>query len=352
MNVKLNELQEKWGEEWLASSRRAILFLSCRAGKTRVALDIARKRGAKRLLVAFPRNDIQASWEKEIELMGMDVEVEYTTFLSLHKCQGEYDLRIYDEIHEASNNVLDVMSVKGEVIALSGTMTNTTEGNILKKTGLYVCSRYTIEEAVADGVICDYEINVHRIALDTKTPYIKTKKGLVTEKRSFDNISYVLSGMKGKQRKFMELKLISILKNSLAKEEYTKDLIDIYRGERLLIFCGLTDMADRLGVPVYHSKKKEQETFDSFCRGDIPHMACVKMLQAGITIKPIQRILLNYASGASESTAQMICRALGREYDAPEKKATIDLLTINEAFDRQRVETALNFFEKSKINYV
>lgn len=356
MNPILDRLQEGWKEEWLSSSRRAILFLSCRSGKTSVALNIIKELGGK-VLVCFPRNDIEVGWKKEMYRLGVgEGNIAFTTFLSMGKYLDEgWDLIIIDEIHELSNKGMETLLEFGSrvsILGLTGTMTNTTEGGLLKKTGLYVCSRYTIEEAVKDGVICDYEINVHSIKLDDIVPYIKTKRGLITEKKSFDNIHYILSKMKGKQKRFIELKLINILKNSLAKEGYTKGLIDTYRGERLLIFCGLTNMADRMGVPVYHSKKKEQEIFDGFCIGSIPHMACVKMLQAGITIKPINRAIINYTSGASETCCQMICRTLGKETFSPDKKAVIEFLTIDEPFDRMRASTALNMFEQGKINYI
>ncbi len=111
-------------------------------------------------------------------------------------------------------------------------------------------------------------------------------------------------------------------------------------------------MADRQGIPVYHSKKKEQEIFDGFCRGDVQQLACCEMLAAGITILPINRGILAYVSGASEQAAQKICRMLGKEVFNPNKKAIIDLIDFDESFSRIRTATALNMFDNTKINYI
>lgn len=330
------QLQNKFVEDWLNSSRRAILKLAPRFGKTRCALLIVQKLNAKKILVVYPRKDIQSSWEKEITLLRINVEVHYTTYRSLHKRVENYDLTIYDEQHEASdNNLEEIAQRKGDCIGLTGTMTRTTERNILEKTGIYVCSEYSIEEGVGDGVICDYEINVHKIPL------------IGTERARFSSIIRRMQKAKGTYQNMLKLQAIGILQKSQSKIEYTKKLIKEHENERLLIFCGQTEVADQLGVDVYHSKKREKELFDKFCDGEGKHMACVKLLQAGITIKPINRAIINYTSGASEDCAQKICRLLGKEmYD---KKAYIEFLSIDEEFDQQRVKTALQFFDKNKI---
>ncbi len=341
----INELQEKWRKEWLSSSRRAILFLSPRVGKCRIALKIKEELKALNVLIIIPRNDIRGSWEDELGKLGMcDFGIQFTTFRSLEKhIRGKWDLIIWDEIQEGSDKLLEALSKFTQsipIIGLTGTMTHSTEANILKKTGLYVCSRYTIEEAVRDGVICDYEINVHKIPL------------IGEEKTKFEKLYNRYKWAKGSFKNLVSLQLIGMLQKSPSKLSYTKELIQKYSNERLLIFCGQTEIADQLGVPVYHSKQREKQIFDDFCEGKGDHLACVKLIQAGITIKPINRGIINYNSGASEDCAQKICRFLGKELYSPDKKAHIEFLCINHPFSMWRVETALNMFEQSKINYI
>lgn len=286
-------------------------------------------------MIVVPRNDIISSWEKEKELLGVDVEMVFSTYRSLNKHKN-YPLEVYDEIHEASDNNLEEISGReGDCIGLTGTMTRGTENNILEKTGIYVCSEYSISEGVEDGVICDYEIRIHKVSL------------IGTEKLQFKSLMYRMEKATGTYQNLLKLQAIGILQKSNSKIQYTKKLIEEYKEERLLIFCGQTIVADSLGIPVYHSKKKERKIFDDFCEGIGKHLACVKLLQAGITIKPINRAIINYTSGASEDCAQKICRLLGKEMY--EKKAYIEFLSVDEEFDQQRVKTALQFFDKNKI---
>lgn len=338
---KREELQDRFVNEWLESSRRCILKVAPRTGKTRCALKIAKKLGVKKILVVYPRKDIQVSWESEIELLNLGIVTTFSTYKSLHKISNDYELTICDEQHEAGPKGLEeVGKRKGNIIGLSGSITKGMENKILEATGMYICSEYSIEEGVRDGVICDYEINVHKIKL------------LKEEKKRFNSLYYRYNKAKGPYQNMLKLQIIGMLQSCKTKEEYTKQLIKKYEDERLLIFCGQTDMADRLGIPVYHSKSKEREIFEAFCKGEGKHLACVKLIQAGITILPINRGIINYTSGASMDSCQKICRFLGKELYAPDKKAIIEFLSIDEEFDQSRVRTALMFFDTNKINYI
>jgi len=334
------QLQKKFVEDWLNSSRRTILKVAPRVGKCKISLEIAKRLGVRKMLVVFPRNDIQSSWENEKIKWGYDIELVFTTYKSLHKHTENYELRAYDELHEASEaNLIEIDKNKDQAIGLSGSMTKTTESKILEATGMYVCSEYSIAQAVEDGIICDYEINVHKLKL------------IPEDKRKFNSLHFRWEKAKGAYKRMLELQIISFLQTCKTKELYTKELIKKYADERILVFCGQTDMADRLGIPVYHSKNKEKQIFDDFCQGKGQHLACCQLIQAGITILPINRGIINYTSGSSENSAQKICRFLGKELYAPDKKAIIDFLAIDEPFSMQRTKTALLFFDESKIIY-
>lgn len=359
MNIR-EELQEKAKNLFVKSNRKEILYLACRFGKTSVALKIAEDIGYERVVVSMPRLDIKNGWLSEIERLDYKGEVIFTTFLSLHKHleSNKKQLIIIDECQEFSDRAMDVLQpfvAPNDILALSGTLTNSTQAKWAQKLGITVCYQYLIDEAVKDGVICDYSINIHKIPLDNRRAYIKTKGKYVTEKRYFDSLEHAIKVLKEKKKpwKFLELKIISLLQNSISKLDYTKKLLKQYKDERVLVFCGLTSIADSLGIPSYHSKSKSDEEFLKFCNGEeINQMATVRMAEAGITVRPINRVILNYSSGASESFAQKCSRVLGLEWDNPDKKAHIDLVTTNEPFDLQRVNTATQFFDKSKTNYI
>ena len=120
-----------------------------------------------------------------------------------------------------------------------------------------------------------------------------------------------------------------------------------------MVFCGVTQVADSLGIPVYHSKAREKDLFLDFCvgGGNVNQLATIKMMQAGITINPINKGIINYMSGNPEDSAQKICRFLGLEYNNPDKKAEIHIVSSNEDFEISRLKTGLAFFDQSKIKW-
>lgn len=350
------EIQIQSVEHFLDGCKKSILLVAPRVGKIRISLEIIEREKAKHILVVYPRNDIQKGWLDEIELLEKQhLQVEYSTAHSLKKLIGRhYDYIILDEIHEFSDAQLDVADKLIEstpTIALTGTATATTLKNIEKRTGLSPCFEYTIEEAVRDGILCDYEINVYLVELDDKTPMYESKKGKKYTEKRWMGISEFLR-KKTKNYAFFDNKIIGIIQNSVAKLRKTKAVLRDSGDERVLVFCGTTKIADSLDIPVYHSGNKDGETLRQFCEGEIPKVATCKMFQAGIKIIPIHRALFNFVTGAPEETAQKISRVLAIEWLSPNKKALIDIIISNTAHEKSRISTTLNFFDKTKVKWI
>lgn len=353
-----DELQDEAADAWIDSdTRRGIVYACPRFGKTFVAVKVMKKLGIKKATVCFPRTDIQAGWEDTFDVLDYHIDITYITFTSLsklHLAPGE--LLILDEPHELSDNQIFKIEYPcdtHEVLALTGTMTLSTEQKLYNKLGLEVFYRYGIENGVRDGVLADYNIFVHKIPLDKIIKIYKSNT--ISEKKYYDNINYIRESYKNKKNfisaMFMEMKLKSIVQGSISKLYVTLDMLQKWKDERVLVFCGLTSIADRLNIPAYHSKNKEKGLLDDFCKGIGKHLVTIQMMKAGITIKPIHKGIINYTSGASEDAAQKISRFLGIEYDNPDKKAEIHFLVTDEEYALTRAKTALLFFDPKKIHW-
>lgn len=347
-------LQKDAASKWV---NKGIYMCAPRFGKVKMSFEICNINNFNNILVLAPRQDIFEGWKNDKIKFNFWPSITYSTFRSSDKVKGDYDCYIIDEIHEASDNELDKINrliQNKKSFGLTGSATNKTRDNIYNKTGMYSCYEYPISKAVEGGILADYEINIHTVELDNKVCYIPTKKGKITEKWRAEQLNWVISNLKEKKKPyfFMELKLMSLLQNSIAKKEKTIELLKLYKDERVLVFCGTSNIADNLGIPAYHSKSNEKDTLKKFCNGEGLHMATIKMMQSGITVLPINRGILNYASGSPEPTTQQICRFLGYEYMNPDKKAYLDILTTNTPYDKQRIKTALLFMDESKIHYL
>lgn len=332
---------------------KSIVFACPRFGKIKVAIDILKTFGEANPMIFAPRNDIEKGWKEDFEKFGVQGGYEFRTFAAIKKIKFfSHRFVIIDEPHEMSINQQKLLAphLKGKkVLGLTGTMTNKTRQELYDNLNLDVCYSYSIDQGVSEGILADYTMYLHKVPLEDTKAVTITKSGKVyTEKGMFNLQKFLQENAHNKQ--FFNLKMINMLQNSEAKRLKTVELLEKSKSERTLVFCGVTKVADNLGIPVYHSKSKERVIFKDFCegRGD-NHLATIKMMQAGVTISPIKKGIINYTSGNPEDAAQKICRFLGFEYNNPLKRAEIHIISSDEPFELTRMKTALAFFNETKI---
>ena len=353
-----DQRQLEFADRWIRNGKFGILNLCPRFGKIRTTINIMNKMKPVEVLIAYPDNKIKESWQKDFEICNYTNSfITYTTHLSLHKYQDyKYDLVVIDEIHllseaqiEATKGLLENNDV---VLGLTGTLSKRTEETLADELEMIVVAHYPIETAIKEGVIVDYQITVVKVPLDDVV--INDYKGKKrTEKKQFDSYGWVIDSLErqGKNTMFLRLARMRIIQSSLAKTKVTKALLAKYKDERILVFCGTTKIADSLGIPSHHSKSKDDETFTGFAEGEGNHMAVVKIGNTGVTYKPLNRVIINYFDSNGENLAQKINRCMAMEYDTPDKKAHIYIISSNEDVELKWLKKALEFFDKSKISY-
>lgn len=368
MSIEIrNQRQQELAQQWIDSGKFGIICAAPRFGKCRTSINIIKKVKPRNILIAYPDNKIKDSWLADFEELGQDdSNVTYTTHLSLKKyVEEEYDLIIIDEIHLLSEAQIkavrelltnhDKVTCKhqGHVLGLTGTLSSWTEKTLRDELSLSVVAEYPMEKAVEEGVIVDYEIIVTRVPLDNVQQQ-NFKGKLRTEKKQFDALSWAIdqSERSGKNTMFLRLARMRIIQNSIAKKEQTKRILQTFKDERILVFCGVTSIADSLGIPSYHSKKNEKEMFEEFASGKGNHMAVVKIGNTGVTYKPLNKVIINYFDSNAENLAQKINRCMAMEYNNPDKKAIIYIICSNEIVEQRWLHKALEFFDKNKIKFV
>ena len=361
-----DQRQKEFAKKWLDNGKFGILNLCPRFGKIFTTINILEELKPKSVLIAYPDNKIKDSWKTDFKKRGYDdSHVTYTTHLSIKKhLEESFDLIVLDEIHllseaqiEATKEMIDkhmeFSHIGGHVLGLTGTLSRWTEETLAQELDLMVIAHYPIEQAIEEGVIVDYEITVIRVPLDNKRKQ-KYKTGNRTEKKQFDAYGYVIDSLErqGKSTMFLRLARMRIIQNSIAKLEKTRELLKKHKDERVLVFCGVTKIADQLGIPSYHSKKEEKEIFQRFVEGKGKHLAVVKIGNTGVTYKPLNRVIINYFDSNGENLAQKINRCMAMEYDNPDKKALIYIVSSDEIVELRWLGKALEFFDKDKIKYI
>jgi hypothetical protein len=355
-----DQRQAEFAKAWKDKGEYGILYLCPRFGKIRTSINILKEfpKDAE-VLIAYPDNKIKQSWLDDFEALGYNNDnVSFTTHLSLKKYVDKlFDLIIIDEIHLLSEAQIDVcqelLTDNKKVLGLTGTLAKDTKNALSDYLAMNVVAEYPLEKAIEEGIIVDYEITVVTTPLDTiaKQNYGGKEK---TEKQQYDNYTWVINKMQSEHRDTMFLRLarMRLIQSSLAKTNLTKKLISKHQDERMLIFCGVTKVADALGIPSYHSKSSEKQLFNDFAEGKGNHMAVVKIGNTGVTYKPLNRVVINYFDSNSENLAQKIQRCTAMEYNNPEKNAQIYIISSNEQVELKWLQKALEFFDRNKIKFV
>jgi superfamily II DNA or RNA helicase len=352
--------QAEFAETWLNHGKFGILNLCPRFGKIRTTINILNELKPNNMLIAYPDNKIKQSWIDEFELMNYKHDnITYTTHRSIEKHIGEYDFIVIDEIHllsEAQTNTCkELIEPNDNVLGLTGTLSKWTKKELVYTLGMSVIAEYPIHKAIEEGVIADYQITVVKVPLDNIVMQEYTKKKIrKTELQQYKYISGTIRKMmySGGNSMFARLARMRIIQNSLSKQNMTKLILNKYKDERILVFCGITKIADALGIPSHHSKSKDKEAFAKFAEGEGNHMAVVKIGNTGVTYKPLNKVIINYFDSNAENLAQKINRCMAMEYDTPDKKSQIYIISSNESVELKWLEKALEFFDKTKVKYV
>lgn len=353
-----NRLQSEFADKWI-KTMRGILYLTPRFGKIYTTINILERieQGIE-ILIAYPDIQIKESWEKDFITRGFDSSnVTYTTHMSLKKYVGKkFGMIIIDEIHLLSPAqrmaLSDIQDNNLVVLGLTGTLMDKTEKILHEELCLSVVAEYSLAQGIRDKIIPDYEINIVNTPLDD-TRLKQYSKGMKTDKKHFNDLNFVIKKMdkEGRNAQFMRLHRLRLIQKSYAKVLKTRHILQKYSEERILVFCGLVEVAESLGIPAYHGKVKNKQIFQDFVDGKTKHLAVVKIGNSGVTYAKLGRIIINYFDSNAENLAQKINRAMNMEFDNPEKIAKIVILSSMEEVELNWLRKALEFFDPAKIKY-
>ena len=363
-------IQKQFAEEFVSNGTRGIAYLCPRFGKIKFTLYCITPKD--KVLIVYPETNIKQAWVTDLKKWKFNSKnIAYSTTRSFSKIKTVYDVLVLDEIHTLSEKQVEDVAAYikkfdiKKVIGLSGTISSDTEQMLLEKLKLPITVRYSIEQAIIDKVISDYRIEVVTVPLRTvkdqeivwNSPQGK-KTFMVSEKGSFDRLTQKIAQtqfdtyVNYKNLKMMRLQRMMIIKKSQAKSDATKQLLAKFISKRVLVFTGLTEVADKLGIPSYHSKKEDEVIKDKFLAGKIDKLAIVNKLNTGVTFNALDTAIVNFFDSNSENMAQKISRITCFDYNNEDKCAHIIIVSSNEPQELQWLNKALSFFEPSKIKYL
>lgn len=354
-----NQIQQQATQKIHLHNFRGIINVAPRVGKSKIVCDaINIFKVPQTILITVPYNSIQESWTTELNKWGVNIPIAIINQRSLAKESdlNMYDIIICDEVHTLSNAQIAILQeFNGPILGVSGSISKETEKQLRQELGLKTIFKYTLEEAVKDGIVANYEINLVPVTLDNKDKYIDAGNKTTTFKTTeYLNYQYLTEQFNKFKRaawnnpKMNAVKMqyaskrANLIYNSKTKLEAVSKIIAKF--DRCLIFTARTEIADQLGSG-YHSKSTP-EVLESFMSGTINKLAVCEMTNMGITFPNLKVGIFHQMKSSEESAIQKVMRMCNMEDDAI---AQIFITYYANTVDEEWIKKALEGLDPDKI---
>lgn len=339
---------------------RGLVLASVRSGKTRILLTAIREMSNNDLdttiLVSTPQVDIMHSWKDECEKLNYYPKIEYCNFKSLHKVQdNKYDFVVMDEAHTIPpDNTLPIVSkiVKNndKVILASGTYSDETLLNLKFSTGLRQIVNYSTDDAIKDGIVNDFKVEVHIFKLDnTKSvQFGGLKKWYSTDYKECKRMSKKVDNSFGKDKMIAALFRMKMINSCQSLIKVVKKWIEDNPDKRFILFTGDEKVGKNYNIPMFNSKSKNNDVLKDFQEYRSNSLCLIKKGGTGVTYEGLDTILITDINSNSETLEQRCGRSLLFEEG---KESVIHIFCSIEDFQIRWLESSLKSINPDRINY-
>lgn len=354
LNVQLKAVQS------LSQNFQGIIDVAPRVGKTKIAIDLLKLYKGS-YVVLLPDSTIRGSWLAECTKWNFTVP-EIHLFASIKKVTNP-QLILIDEIHALSDNQIALVKeiqqrTNCTIVGMTGSLNEDVEENLYTELKISKVYTYSIEEAIQDRIIADYEIYVHKIPLDNLKRTYNYKTKLLTEKEYYKQLTSLFEFFRRESRKKPELdavkmqfasKRATMLYESESKVKAVQKLLAKLKKEKVLIFTTRIGVAEQLASETYHGKSTSDVYYQSFKTSKDGHLAVVKLANAGVTFNGLKVGVIHQLQSNDMTAIQRILRMMN--YDKG-KVAQIHIFVYEGTVDEDWVKKALNQFDETKIQYL
>ena len=339
---------------------RGIVLASVRSGKTRQLLTAIREISDNDLniniLVGYPNVDIKNSWISECEKLDYYPKITYSTFKSLHKVQdNKYDFVVMDEAHSIPpDNTLPIVAkiVKNndKVILASGTYSEETLLNLKFSTGLQQIVNYSTDDAIKDGIVNDFKVEVHLFKLDnTKSvQFGGLKKWYSTDYKECQRMSKKVDNSFGQEKMVAALFRMKMINSCQSLVRNVQQWIKDNPDKRFILFTGDEKVGMNYNIPMFNSKSKNNDVLKDFQEYRSNSLCLIKKGGTGVTYEGLDTILITDINSNSETLEQRCGRSLLFEEG---KESTVHIFCSTEQFQINWLENSLKSINPNRINY-
>lgn len=298
-------------------------------GKTKQALDIL-KRHIKKLnqdiLIVIPRNVLIESWKQEFKKWDMEkylLSVTFTTYVSLPKHEGKWDMVIFDECHHLSDRCREALTnfdIKRAVL-LSATVKRDMKDELNEVFDNLISYKIKMKEAIDNEVLPDPRVFLLPLSLNANYPtesIWKNPKGKLpvievpwatrwaaikqkvykvriycTEYHYYQDLCAQIDWYKNRymrtRNEALKSKWLKLAGDRLKwlsdkKMSTMRELKEHFKDERVLLFCNSIEQTEVLGNCINSKFKSSVNTLKEFNEGKINQISAVNMLNEGCNL--------------------------------------------------------------------
>ena len=329
--------------------RNFILELATSMGKTKIALEKVASWKPENILIVIPRLVLIDNWKDEIKKWNFDYLLKgmtFTTYVSLPKYAGKWDVVIFDEGHHTSDRckaALRSFTIKHSLV-LSATLKK--DHRLFFKTFLRDVDEIKVglTEAIESNVLPDPRIillPLHLNSTDIKCLYsLKQNKKTsdvitvpykdkwkyrnynsnvflkCTQLEYYQELSKLIEWYKNKASSSIRMKKVWLQKAgerlkwlALQKEDFIKNVLKKVGKKRTLIFCATIKQSENLGCPCVNSKIGT-DNLELFNKGKIGKIACINQIDEGINLVNCQVGIFQVINASQRMQLQKMGRIL------------------------------------------
>lgn len=339
---------------------RGIVLASVRSGKTRILLTAIRELSDNDLdtsiLVSTPQIDIMHSWIQECEKLDYYPRIEYCNFKSLHKIQNnKYDYIVFDESHaiplvNVLPIVVKIVKNNDKVILASGTYSEDTLLNLKLSTGLQQIVNYSTDDAINDGIVNNFKVEVHLFKLDnTKSvQFGGLKKWYSTDYKECQRMSKKVDNSFGQEKMIAALFRMKMINSCQSLIRNVQQWITDNPNKRFILFTGDEKVGMNYNIPMFNSKSKNNDVLKDFQEYRSNSLCLIKKGGTGVTYEGLDTILITDINSNSETLEQRCGRSLLFEEG---KESIIHIFCSTEDFQIKWLESSLKSINPNRISY-
>ncbi len=289
------EIQEDVINTIAQNNYKGIVLLPTGSGKAKILIEIAKILDPESILYLCDNKDLRdVTFKEEMVKWGGEHLIDRTTFScyqSAYKLENSsFALGLYDEFDFALSPEYSKVFINikcDNYVYTSATLDN--DKRKLAESFAPIIYEKKFEDFVKDKVLNNvqyYKVSYNMTPSENYKylSYNKSFKTLLNGERT-PAVNKKLNFLKIQRKQFL-----STLTNGANATRYIADNVKDKNGGTI-IFCGLTEQADRISPYSYHSKSEKDDLIERFNKGEIPEIAVVEKITRGINLNNVRYII-------------------------------------------------------------